>query len=64
MRSETEPVEEVDDEWAGSEVVVVGRSVETVMRVRVAKNRREDLLRGWLEGDELVGGTGWASSGG
>lgn len=59
MRRETEPVEEAEDEWAGSDGLV-GRSVDTVMRVRVTKNRREDFLLGR---DELVLEGGTASSG-
>jgi hypothetical protein len=56
VRRETEPVEEAEDEWAGSDGLV-GLSVDTVMRVRVTRNRREDFLLGrdeWV----LEGGTG------
>jgi len=60
VRRETEPVEDADEEWAGSESAetLVDRSVETVIRARVPKIRREDFLGGWLWRDELEGGLG------
>lgn len=71
MRSETEPVEEADEEWAGSESAegLFGRSVETEIRARVPKKRREGFRWGWPWGDEfagapVVGGGGARSSGG
>lgn len=65
MRSETEPVEEADEEWAGSESVegLVGRSVETVIRARVPKKRREDFREGWPRRDGLEGGLGLGGGG-
>lgn len=62
MRSETEPVEEAEDEWAGSEAVGCDdRSVETVMRVRVPKKRRVEEFAKDLEvgrGCASLGGSG------
>ena len=65
MRSETEPVEEADEEWAGSESAegLVGRSVETVIRARVPKKRREGFRDGWLRRDGLEGGLGHGGEG-
>jgi hypothetical protein len=62
VRSETEPVEEADEEWAGSESAegLFGRSVETEIRARVPKKRREGFLCGWPWRDELDGGLGVA----
>jgi hypothetical protein len=62
VRSETEPVEEADEEWAGSESAegLFGRSVETEIRARVPKKRREGFLWGWPWSDGLEGGHGLA----
>ena len=53
-------MEEADDEWPGSARAegLVSRSVETVIRARVPKKRREGFRRGWLWGDEREGGPG------
>ena len=60
MRRETEPADEADEEWAGSESTegLLGRSVETEMRARVPKKRREGFRWGWPWRDELDGGAG------
>jgi hypothetical protein len=60
VRSETEPVEEADEEWAGSESAegLFGRSVETEIRARVPKKRRDGFRCGWPWRDELEGGPG------
>lgn len=60
MRSETEPAEEADEEWAGSERAegLFGRSVETLIRARVPKKRREGFRCGWPWRDELEGAPG------
>jgi hypothetical protein len=71
VRSETEPVEDVDEEWAGSESAegLLGRSVETEIRARVPKKRREGFRCGWpwrdaMEGEPGLGGGGVRLSGG
>lgn len=55
-------MEEADEEWAGSESAegLFGRSVETEIRARVPKKRREGFLWGWPWKDGLEGGLGLA----
>lgn len=55
-------MEEADEEWAGSESAegLFGRSVETEIRARVPKKRREGFLWGWPLRDGLEGGVGLA----